>query len=814
MAAREQLVPVPIEEEMKTAYLDYAMSVIVGRALPDVRDGLKPVHRRVLYAMYREGLLPGRKFAKCARVVGEVIGKYHPHGDAAVYDTLVRLAQDFNMRYPLVEGQGNFGSIDGDPPAAYRYTEARLRPIAVEILDDLDKETVDFVPNFDETLQEPVVLPARFPNLLVNGAEGIAVGMATRIPPHNLREICQAMIHLIDHPDASVDDLLQFVQGPDFPTGGIVFGQEQIRKAYITGRGIIRIRARMEVETRKRDRVAIVITEIPYQTSKAAIIEEIARLVQERKIEGITDIRDESNRQGIRVVLELKKGESPDVIMNLLYQHTKLEISYGIQMLAIQNLQPRLMNLKEMMEAYLQHRREVILRRTAFELRHARDRAHIVEGLIRALDHIDAIITLIRQSPHVPAARQGLMDRFGFTARQAQAILDMQLQRLTGLEREKLQDELRNLRQTIDALEAILADERKVMAVIRQDLVTIRDKYGDARRTRVLRKAPTLHEEDLIREETVVVFATERGYIKRSSLRSFSLQRRGGKGRIGMALRDEDVVAFMSVASTLDYLWFFFDSGRVYQLRVHELPDMAPNTRGRALVNFLNVRPDERLVGMIRWPYQEELAYRYVILATEQGRIKRMDIADFMDIPKNGRRVIRICKGDRFIGVRLSTGQDAVLLGTQQGRGLLFAENEITVQGRNASGIRGIRLRPDDSVVALEIVHHPDRHVLAVTEWGYGKRLAIRDIPQYRRGARGVYIARPRKKTGPIVDLKVVDPDDEVMVMTAGGMAILVRVAQIPVRTRQAGGVHVIRVAAGDRVRRMALIPHTGNGEK
>jgi len=808
MTRRGQLIPVSIEEEMKTAYLDYAMSVIIGRALPDARDGLKPVHRRVLYAMYREGLLPGRKFAKCARVVGEVIGKYHPHGDAAVYDALVRLAQDFNMRYPLVEGQGNFGSIDGDPPAAYRYTEARLSPLAVELLDDLDKETVDFVPNFDETLEEPVVLPARLPNLLVNGAEGIAVGMATRIPPHNLREVCDALIYFLDHPDATVDELMRWIQGPDFPTGGIVFGQEQIRKAYETGRGIIRIRARMEVETLRRDKQAIVVTEIPYQTSKAAIIEEIARLVQEKKIEGIADIRDESNRQGLRVVIELKRGENPDVIMNQLYQHTKLEVSYGVHMLAIQNLQPRLMSLRDLLQAYVQHRREVILRRSAFELRQARARVHVLEGLVRALDQLDAVIETIRRSPSVAAARQGLMERFGFTEVQAQAILEMQLQRLTGLERQKLLDELQQLQGRVRDLEAVLADEARVRELIKEDLRALKERHGDARRSRILRRAPTLHEEDLIRAETVVVTATEAGYIKRSSLRSFTLQRRGGKGRVGMGLREEDSVAFATVASTLDYLWFFFRSGRVYQLRVHEIPEMPPNARGRALVNFLPVRPDEQLVGVVRWPYEEEEPpYRYVVMTTERGRVKRMAVSEFQDIPRNGRRVLQIAPDDRFIGVRLTHGDDLILLGTAAGRGLLFPEVEVRPQGRAGGGVRGIRLRPGDRVVAMEAVHDPDQWLLAVTARGYGKCLPLREVPVYRRGSSGVYIARPREKTGPIVDLKVVRPDDEALVVTEGGMTLLVAVRSIPLRSRQAGGVSVIRVAEGDRVRRMAIIP-------
>ncbi len=801
-------VPVSIEEEMKTAYLDFAMSVIIGRALPDVRDGLKPVHRRVLYAMYREGLLPGRKFAKCARVVGEVIGKYHPHGDAAVYDTLVRMAQDFNLRYPLVDGQGNFGSIDGDPPAAYRYTEARLTHVAMELLEDLDRETVDFIPNFDETLSEPVVLPARLPNLLINGAEGIAVGMSTHIPPHNLSEVCDALIHFIDHPEADVDELMQFIKGPDFPTGGICFSESQIKKAYSTGRGIIRIRARMEVEKlTKAKREAIVIKEIPYQTNKSDLIEEIARLVQNKKIEGIHDIRDESNRQGIRVVIELKRGENPDVIMNQLYQHTRLEISYGIHLLAIDNLQPRLMTLPEILRAYIRHRKEVIYRRTGHELRKARHRAHIVEGLVKALDLIDAVIETIRSSSNVPEARTRLMERFEFTEIQAQAILDMQLQRLTGLERQKLLDELTELRKRIEYLEFVLSSNEEVLRLIKQDLSELKEKYGDGRRTQILGRIPTLHEEDLIREEMVVITATEASYIKRTPFRTFSLQRRGGKGRIGMALREEDNLAHIVVASTLDHLLFFFDNGRVYQLRVHEIPEMSTNALGRALINILPVRSDEHLVGILRVPFHERDRYRYVVMATQLGVIKRMSIDDFTGITRGGRRVIRLRKGDRFLSAALTTGHSYIFLGTARGRGLTFSEQEITPQGRTGSGVRGIRLKTGDRVIAMHALTEEEPAILIITEKGIGKRVMTNHLPRYHRGSTGVIIIRVRKKSGQVVDIKGVHAGEKVMITTRGGMAIVVNTDDIPAQGRHAGGVRVINVKDDDTVRRIAPVP-------
>lgn len=808
MIQRGETVPVSIEDEMKTAYLDYAMSVIIGRALPDIRDGLKPVHRRVLYAMYREGLLPGRKYAKCARVVGEVIGKYHPHGEMAVYDTLVRMAQDFNLRYPLVEGQGNFGSIDGDTPAAYRYTEARLSRIALELLEDLDKDTVDFTPNFDETLNEPIVMPGKLPNLLVNGSEGIAVGMSTHIPPHNLTEVCNALTYFIDHPDATVEDLVKFIQGPDFPTGGIAFTREQILRAYSQGKGVIRIRARMEIENlKKQGREAIIIHEIPYQISKADVIEEIAGLVRDKKIEGIHDIRDESNRQGIRVVIELKKGENPDVIMNLLYQHTRLEISYGMQLLAIDNLRPRLMNLAQLLDAYLRHRKEVILRRTSHELRQARHRAHIVEGLVRAVDIIDEVITTIRNAASVPDARHALTSLFGFSEIQAQAILDMQLQRLTGLERRKLTEELTELHKTIKTLEFILATPEEVHRLIKEDLEYLKKQFGDGRRTAIQGRLPTIHEEDFIREETVVITATEAGYIKRSPLKTFTLQRRGGKGRIGMAVREEDNLAQIIVASTLDYLNLFFDSGRVYQLRVHEIPEMGTNSLGRALVNLLPVRKEENLVGLIRLPYNSLDRYRYVLLVTVRGRMKRLPIDEILSIPRGGRKIMRIHPSDKFLGAHLTDGHMQVFAASSAGRGVLFPEQEISIQSRSGSGIRGMRVRGEDRVVSVRTIDKESHSLFLVSSQGYGKKLLIDSVPKHHRGTSGVFLIRLRKKGGSLADALNVKEKDKIMVTTESGMAILIAMNEVAAQGRSASGVRIINVDPGDRVRRVAVIP-------
>ncbi len=802
------VIQISLEEEMKTAYLDYAMSVIIGRALPDVRDGLKPVHRRVLYAMYREGLLPGRKYAKCARVVGEVIGKYHPHGDSAVYDTLVRMAQDFNMRYPLVDGQGNFGSVDGDPPAAYRYTEARLAPIALELIEDLDKETVDFIPNFDETLMEPVVFPARLPNLILNGAEGIAVGMSTHIPPHNLTEVCDALMYLIDHPNASVRDLMRWIKGPDFPTGGIVFTEDQIRKAYETGRGIIRIRARIEIESlKKKGREQLVVTEIPYQTNKADIIEEIARLVHSKKIQGIQTIRDESNRQGIRVVIELKKGENPDVVMNQLYQHTRLQISYGIQMLAIQNLRPTLLNLKQLLEAHIAHRREVILRRTAHELRQAKHREHILEGIIRALDHIDAIIDLIRASKTVDEARKNLMERFNFTQIQAQAILDMRLQRLTGMEREKLENELNELRKRIAELESILHDPAKVSTMIKNDLRELKKKYGDKRRTEILGRIKTLREEDLIREEEVIITVTKSGYIKRTNAKAYSVQKRGGKGRSGITLRDEDALHTILYATTLDYLVFFFNDGRVYSLRAYQLPEMGINTRGRSLVNYLSLKEGEQFAFVLRIPYQDVDNYDSLVIFTRKGLIKRLSVKALENIPRNGRRLIRLRSGDALIGGGLANKDDFIFIVAESGRGVIFPVGRVRPQGREGTGIRGIRLREGENVSAFAILRKSTKHILLVTEGGYGKRLVLKNVPLRNRGARGVYVFRIRKRTGKVVCVEGLEANEKIMLATRTGMTIFFMSQNVSVQGRPASGVRVMSLDENDAVVSLTKLP-------
>ena len=788
--------PVSIEEEMKVSYLDYAMSVIIGRALPDVRDGLKPVQRRILYAMFREGLTPGKKYSKCAGVVGEVLKKYHPHGDSAVYDALVRLAQDFNMRYPLIDGQGNFGSIDGDPPAAYRYTEARLARIAEELLRDIDKDTVDFIANFDETTTEPVVLPSRVPNLLVNGASGIAVGMATNIPPHNLSEVVDALVLLLERPDVTVADLMEKIPGPDFPTGGIIYGRQGIADAYTHGRGIIKVRARVRVERPQKGPEQIIITELPYQVNKARLIEKIAELVRNKKIEGISEIRDESDRDGIRVVLELKRGEFPEVIINNLYKHTQMENSFGFNMLSLLGGQPRIMSLKRILNHFLQHRREVVLRRTRYELRKAEEKAHILEGLKTALDYLDEIINLIRASNTPDEAKRSLIERYPLSAVQAQAILDMRLQRLTGLEREKIVNEYNETIKEITRLKEILASEKLVNSIIREELLEIKDKYGDERRTEIISETREISIEDLIAEEEMVITISHSGYIKRNPLSQYRSQRRGGKGLIGMETKENDYVEQIFIGSTHDYMLFFSNFGRLYWLKIYQIPEAGRASRGKAIVNLLQLTEGERITTAIP---VKDFSEGYLVMFTKKGIVKKTPLAEFSNPRGRGIIAITLDTDDELIAVRRTTGVNDLLIGTRNGLAARFREEDVRPMGRTARGVRGIRLSDDDEVVAAEVVQ--DRTtILTVTERGYGKRTRIEEYPVHGRGGKGVISIKVNEKVGRAVGLLQVNDDDEIVLITNSGKLIRTKVENISVLGRNTQGVKLMDVEDSDRV--------------
>lgn len=788
--------PISIEEEMKVSYLDYAMSVIIGRALPDVRDGLKPVQRRILYAMFREGLLPGRKYSKSAGVVGEVLKKYHPHGDAAVYDAMVRLAQDFNLLHPLVDGQGNFGSIDGDPAAAYRYTEARLAKIAEELLRDIDKETVDFSPNFDETTVEPVVLPARVPNLLINGSSGIAVGMATNIPPHNLGEVIDGLILLLERPESSVSDLMQHIKGPDFPTGGIIHGRQAIVDAYTGGRGIVRMRARARFEKPQKGPEQIIVTEIPYQLNKARLIEKIAELVRHKKIEGISEVRDESDRDGIRVVIELKRGEIAQVILNNLYKHTQMQSSFGIIMLALVGGQPRVMSLSRMLNHFLQHRREVILRRTRFELRKAEERAHILEGLKKALDHLDEIINLIRASRSPDEAKTGLMARYGFTAIQAQAILDMKLQRLTGLEREKILKEYEETLKEIERLKSILRSEALVNEIIKNELLEVKDKYQEERRTEIIGETTDLTIEDLITEEEMVITISHYGYIKRNSLSQFRSQRRGGKGLKGMETREDDFVEQLFIGSTHNYMLFFSNLGRLYWLKIYQIPEVGRASRGKAIVNLLQLQKDERITTAIT---VKDFQEGYLVMFTRNGIVKKTSLRDFSNPRGKGIIAVNIDDGDELIAVMKTSGTNDLLIGTRNGLSARFGEEDARPMGRTARGVIGIRLGEGDEVVSAEVVQERTM-MLTVTENGYGKRTRIEEYPLHKRGVKGVISIKVNKKIGKAVGLLQVRDDDEIVMITNAGKLIRTKAGNISLLGRNTMGVKLMDVDTGDSI--------------
>jgi len=803
-ATAAEIVPINIEDEMRGSYLDYAMSVIIGRAIPDVRDGLKPAHRRILYAMYREGILSNKRFSKCAGVVGEVLKKYHPHGDAAVYDTLVRMAQDWNMRYPLIDGQGNFGSIDGDSAAAYRYTEARLKAMAEELLADIDKETVDFVPNFDDTTTEPSVLPARVPNLLINGSDGIAVGMATKIPPHNLSEVISGLILLIDTPNATVKDLMKLIPGPDFPTGAFIHGKEGIKSAYETGRGSIKLRARAMIEPMARgDRECIVVTEIPYQVNKARLIERIADLVRTGKIDGISDIRDESDRDGMRIVVELRRGVVAGIILNQLYAHTALQQSFGIIMLGIVGGQPKVMNLKDALAHFIDHRREVVTRRTTFELRKAEERAHILEGLKTAVENIDEVVALIKKSKEPAVAKTGLMKKFKLSEIQAQAILDMRLARLTGLERDKIIAEHKDIQKLIKELMAILADEKLVMKIIRDELAAIKEKYGDERRTVIKAKTEDLTVEDLIQEEEMVVTVSHRGYIKRNPISIYRAQRRGGRGKTGMTTRSEDFVEDLFIASTHSYVLIFTNSGQVFWLKVHEIPQVGRVARGQAITNLVNMPSSDRIAAIL--PVREFAEGQFVVMATKRGVIKKTDLMAYSNPRAGGIIATSIDKDDELISVRLTSGEQQIFLTTRDGQAIRFEEKDARPMGRTARGVRGISLKKGDEVVSMEVLA-TDASILTVTELGYGKRSPCDEYRIQSRGGSGIITIKVAERNGPVVGAMQVTDADDIMLVTDSGKIIRSRAKEISTIGRNTQGVRLISLDKDEKVVNVAKV--------
>ncbi len=796
--ARERILPRLIEDEMRESFLDYSMSVIVQRALPDVRDGLKPVHRRILYAMHELGLVPGRPYKKSATVVGDVLGKYHPHGDVAVYDSLVRMVQDFSLRYPLVDGQGNFGSVDGDPPAAYRYTEARLTRIAMTMLEDIDKNTVDFVPNFDDRLQEPTVLPSRLPNLIVNGSAGIAVGMATNIPPHNLAETVEAVNHLVDHADAAIKDLRKFIKGPDFPTGGIIYGREGIKECYEKGRGRIAIRARAVVEeTESTGKQQIVVTEIPYQVNKANLIAQIAELANAKKLEGISDIQDYSDREGMRIVIELKRDAVPAVVLNQLYKHTQMQTTFGAIMLALVDGGPKEMNLKELLQHFIEHRHTVIVRRTEFELKRAQDREHILEGLMIAVDHIDEVVRIIRKAKDVPAADAALRKRFKLSEKQSAEILNMRLARLTALEITKLEDELKEVRKFIKECKEILASKPRRMKILKQELSELAHGFGDERRTEIVADQGEFSIEDLIAEEDMVITVSHAGYIKRLPVSAYRRQRRGGKGVISAHTKEDDWVEHLFIASTHDYMMFFTRQGQCYWLKVHEIPQAARSARGKPILSCVAMKPDERLAALV--PVREFSEDQYLLFATKQGVVKKTRLSEFGNPRSVGIRAINIEKGDELIDVQVTDGRNDIVLATRQGMSIRFHEKDVRDMGRTATGVKGIELDKKDQVIAMVVVRRAST-LLTVTEKGMGKRSELDEYRVQHRGGRGIITLKRSDKTGNVVALKEVLPDDELMMITKKGIMIRVPVEGIRISGRNTQGVKIMNLTPGDLV--------------
>ena len=797
-----QVKEIDISTEMRTSFLDYAMSIIVSRALPDVRDGLKPVHRRILFAMSELGMSPDKPHKKSARIVGEVIGKYHPHGDTAVYETMVRMAQDFSLRYMLVDGHGNFGSIDGDMAAAMRYTEARLSKIAMELLRDINRETIDYKPNYDGEENEPVVLPSRFPNLLVNGSSGIAVGMATNIPPHNLREVIEGIQMMIENPDITPLELMQAIKGPDFPTAGFILGREGIRQAYQTGRGSVTMRARTVIEE-NNNKARIIVNELPYQVNKARLVEKIAELVREKKIDGITDLRDESDRNGMRVVIELRRDVNPHVVLNNLFKHTAMQSNFGIIMLALVNGEPRVLNLREMLHYYLKHQQEVIRRRTEFDLRKAEARAHILEGLRIALDHLDQVIALIRASRTTEEAREGLMTTFNLSLDQAQAILDMRLQRLTGLEREKIEAEYAELMKKIAELKAILADEKLILAIISEELNEIKEKFGDERRSEITVGEESIEDEDLIPREDVVITITHTGYIKRLPVTTYRNQKRGGRGIVGMDTKDNDFVEHLFVTNTHHYLMFFTNKGKVYRLKAYEIPDLSRTARGTPIINLIQIEQGETVNAVI--PVESFETEQYLFFATKQGVVKKTPIDDYSNIRKGGLIAINLREDDDLIGVKLTDGNQGIIMGTKLGMSIHFPEQDVRSMGRSATGVKGIHLDPEDTVIDMDVVHE-DNSVLIVTTKGFGKRTPVSEYRIQSRGGKGIKTLNVTDKNGPIVGLKVVQNDEDLMIITASGTVIRTSMDGISMMGRNTQGVRLINIREDDEVGTLARV--------
>ena len=813
--ANKNLLPINIEEEMRRSYLDYAMSVIVGRALPDIRDGLKPVHRRILFGMQEMGLAPNRPTRKCAKITGEVMGKYHPHGDSAIYDALVRMAQNFAMRYPLVEGQGNFGSIDGDPPAAMRYTEARLARIATALLEDIDKDTVDFRPNYDESEIEPEVLPTRIPNLLINGSAGIAVGMATNIPPHNLTEIINAAIHLIQHPGAQLPDLLKFVQGPDFPTGGSILGRQGILDAYTRGRGQLKIRAKTKREQTGKDREAIIVTEIPYQVNKSKLIEQMSSLVNEKKIEGISDIRDESDRDGTRIVLELKRGEQPEVVLNNLFKHTQLQIGFGVIMLSIVNGQPRELGLVHMLKYFLEHRVEVVRRRTEFELRKAREREHLLLGFQKALNNLDEVIRLIRQAKTPREARESLITRFEFSEKQAQAIIELQLQRLTGMEQQKILDELADIQRRIAEYLEILGSDKVLRDLIIKELRDVQKEFGDERRTTIEDDTGEIRLEDLVAVEDVAVTVTRAGYLKRTSVDSYRRQTRGGKGRIGMGTRAEDFVEHLLVASTHAYLLIFTTRGRVYWLKIYEVPDAATSGKGKHISNLISLQPDETVKAFL--PVKDFVPDQYIVMVTRHGVIKKSELTEFDNPMSRGIIAVTLDDGDELISAKITNGKNYVFLGSREGMAVRFEEGEVRAMGRQARGVRAMDLEEKDYLIGAEVVEK-EGLILSIAENGFGKRTPLEDYRLTHRGGKGVINMKVTKKTGSVIGILSVKEDSEVIIVSQNGKIIRIESSTIRQVGRSSQGVKLVTLEEGDKVAAASVIPDTdnenGNGQE
>ncbi|WP_378956939.1 DNA gyrase subunit A [Pelosinus sp. sgz500959] len=798
-----KVLPISIEHEMKSSYIDYAMSVIVMRALPDVRDGLKPVHRRILYAMHEAGMASNKPYKKSARIVGEVLGKYHPHGDSSVYDAIVRLAQNFSTRYLMVDGHGNFGSVDGDSAAAMRYTEVRMSKVAEAMLADIEKDTVDFRPNYDESLEEPKVLPSKIPNLLVNGSAGIAVGMATNIPPHNLREVVDATIMMIDNADVTIPELMTAIKGPDFPTGGLILGEEGIRSAYTTGRGVVKMRAKTRIDKMANGKPRIIVNEIPYQVNKARLIEKIADLVRDKVVDGITDLRDESDRNGMRIVIELRRDANADVILNQLYKHTQLQDAFGIIMLALVESRPQVLNLREVLYYYIEHQKEVIIRRTNYELAKAKARAHILEGLKIALDHIDAVIQTIRSSNNVEIARNALIDGFDLSEKQAQAILDLRLQRLTGLEREKIENEYKELLALIEWLESVLMDDQKVLNIIKEELLDVRKRFGDDRRTMITNDTSNMDVGDLIAEEDIVLTLTHSSYIKRLPVDTYRNQKRGGRGVAGMGTKEEDFVEHLFVTTTHHNILFFTNRGRVYRLKGYEIPEASRTSKGTSIVNLLPLEGQERITAVI--PIREFSNTRYLFMATVKGIVKKTELMEFNTARKTGLIAISLDEDDDLIGVKLTNGEQHVLMGTRDGLAIYFPETDVRHMGRTARGVKGINLHEGDGVVGMDTLK-ADGEVLTVTEEGYGKRTPVSEYRDQKRGGKGIINTKVTDKTGQVVGIKVVRPGQELMLISSDGIVIRIDIDDISVISRNTQGVKLMKTGDKDKVVALAAV--------